>query len=201
MTRSETHPVGQREAALVEASTGADVPPSSDDFAQSSRPHVIELSLAMTAADCRERWASDGATLPVSLAVVEIGPRAGTGSDVDDVPVDCVASADDLTGIGIALTTALESWASADELLVRFDSVSVLLQHVDTATAFQFLHTVVGRLRGVGARSWFYLDPSLHDEQTIATMAASRRRGVAIVVEIERSDTLDGHLVYPSMCE
>ena len=158
---------------LVKASTGADAPPSSDGFAQGSRPHVIELSLAMTAADCRERWASDGATFPVSLAVLEIGPSAGAGPDVDDVPVKRVASPEDLTGIGIALTTALESWGSADELLVRFDSVSVLLQYVDTATAFQFLHTVAGRLRSVGARSWFYLDPSLHDEQTMATMAAA----------------------------
>lgn len=188
MTRSEPHPVEQREAALVEASTGADAPPSSDDFAQGSRLHVIELSLAMTAADCRERWASNGATLPVSLAVVEIGPRAGTGPDVDDVPVERVASTDDLTGIGIALTTALESWASADELLVRFDSVSVLLQYVNTATAFQFLHTVVGRLRGVSARSWFYLDPSLHDEQTIATIAAAFDGRLCRVEETWRRD-------------
>ena len=169
MTQHRSRNVEQGEAVLVETPMGGEAPPSTDDFASAGHPHVIELSLSGTAADCRERWADDGATLPVSLAVVEIGPnRSG---EVSGVSVECVASPEDLTGIGIALTTALDSWAGVEELLVRFDSISVLLQYVDTRTTFQFLHTVVARLRTVGARSWFYLDPAVHDDQTVATVA------------------------------
>ena len=169
VTQHRSSSVEQGEAVLVETPMGGEAPPSSDDLASAGHPHVIELSLSRTAADCRERWA-DGATLPVSLAVVEVGPNRS--ENVSDVSVESVASPEDLTGIGIALSAALDSWAGAEELLVQFDSVSVLLQYVDTRTTFQFLHTVVARLRTVGARSWFYLDPAVHDDQTVATVAA-----------------------------
>ncbi|MFB6116941.1 hypothetical protein [Halosegnis sp.] len=58
--------------------------------------------------------------------------------------------------------------------------MSVLLQYVDTRTAFQFFHTITGRLAGVDARAVFYVDPTFHDEQTLATVAAAfddRRTG------------------------
>ncbi|WP_380676680.1 DUF7504 family protein [Salinigranum sp. GCM10025319] len=85
-----------------------------------------------------------------------------------DVPVYTVASPDDLTGYGVALTQVLEDYDVP--LYVDVDSLTALLQHVSVDTAFRFVHVLSGRVDREQAVLVASIDPGAHDEQTVATM-------------------------------
>lgn len=51
-----------------------------------------------------------------------------------------------------------------------FDSVTSLLQFVNTGVAFRFLHTVTRRIASSGAMAYYHVRPDVLDEQTVATI-------------------------------
>lgn len=80
---------------------------------------------------------------------------------------------DDLTGLGIAVNESLTNVASGDrDAVVTFESVTALLQYVDTQRTFRFLHVLTSRIRAVDALGVFFIDPAAHDEQTVRTIDA-----------------------------
>mgnify|MGYP000591950780 CR=1 FL=1 len=87
----------------------------------------------------------------------------------DDVTVKSVSTPDDLTGLGITLSQAL---STHEDAVVCFDSLTVLLQYVDTETAYEFLNALTGHLYAADARAHFHLDPAAHDTQTVDALAS-----------------------------
>lgn len=80
---------------------------------------------------------------------------------------------DDLTGLGIAVNESLPNAAATDrDPVVTFESVTALLQYVDTQRTFRFLHVLTSRIRAAGALGVFFIDPAAHDEQTVRTIDA-----------------------------
>lgn len=131
-----------------------------------------------------EAWKRHGG-LPEKVAILSVedvrGATAARGSagptpgpDGTAVSTTTVSEPSDLTGIGIKLNQCLSAWE--DEPVpthVCFDSVTALLQYVDTRKAFRFLHVTSRRVRSVGGLAHYHIDPGAHDEQTLATIAGA----------------------------
>lgn len=105
---------------------------------------------------------------PVEIVVVE---TCQTNDAIvgDDVGVRSESPAD-LTGIGLQANEIMTRWRNCPEpIVVYFDSVTGLLEHVSVEDAFSFFHMLVGRIRRANAIGCFRLDPDAHDESTVAT--------------------------------
>lgn len=97
----------------------------------------------------------------------------------ESVPTERVSSPADLTGVGMQTSQILGRWAeTGDDIVVSFDSLTVLLQFVDLHDLYRFLHVVTARIRTVGAHAQFYLDPSTQGDQTVSIIT-SLFQGVA----------------------
>ncbi len=141
--------------------------------------------LAVTYTKSGEEWLSDWTAetggLPGRTAVIGVEDTtrsvsaSGTAGEVtgQDHVVKTAESPDDLTGIGITLSQHLGSWGSDDtETVLCFDSLTALLQYVPLERAYRFLHVLTGRTASVGAHAHFHIDPSAHDERTVATVTS-----------------------------
>jgi 2C-methyl-D-erythritol 2,4-cyclodiphosphate synthase len=92
-------------------------------------------------------------------------------SDGTVISTTTVSEPGDLTGIGIKMNKALSAWEDDDARThVCFDSLTTLLQYVDTRRAFQYLHVTTKRVESAGAIAHYHIDPEAHDEQTLATI-------------------------------
>lgn len=88
-------------------------------------------------------------------------------------PIACVGEPTDLTGAGMKITRRLAAWTDGSApIAVCFDSVSVLLQHVDLRRAYQFLHVLTNKFHGAGAQGHFHMDPDKHDQRTVDQIAS-----------------------------
>lgn len=104
-----------------------------------------------------------------AAATESTGTTRGPGGPT--VSTATVSEPGDLTGIGIKVNQCLSAWEDDDVRTdVCFDSVTTLLQYVDTRRAFRFLHVLSRRVQSVGALAHYHVDPGAHDEQTLATI-------------------------------
>ena len=116
-------------------------------------------------------WESHVGEGPNAGGLVAIG-ASGDEPRHDGWRVSTVKHPGDLTGIGIESSEMLSTLSvSGRELVASFDSVTTLLQHADLQQVFQFLHVVTGRVSSADARCYYHLDPTAHDDQTMATLA------------------------------
>jgi hypothetical protein len=105
------------------------------------------------------------------LAVVDVTPSGRTPPP--GVRVETVGDAEDLTGIGIAVTQLVKQAARSDvPTVVCFDSLTPLLQYSDVERCYRFLDTTTSRLNQVCAVSHAHIDPAAHDEQTLQQLAS-----------------------------
>ena len=159
--------VGDATAALVCTSKPDDscVEPLS---AATAETPVLWVTYTRSPDECLEHYrAVDGGE---SLSVITVGDvPAETSVDADDVTVTSVSTPADLTGLGVTLSQALSTHGDA---VVCFDSLTVLLQYVDTETAYEFLNAVTGHLYAADARAHFHLDPNAHETQTVDALAS-----------------------------
>ncbi|MDS0282790.1 DUF7504 family protein [Haloarcula onubensis] len=102
-----------------------------------------------------------------SLSVIAVGDLPTP--DDDDVTVKSVSTPDDLTGLGITLSQAL---SANDDAVVCFDSLTTVLRHVATETAYEFLNALTGHLYAADASAHFHLDPAAHDPETVDALAS-----------------------------
>lgn len=95
----------------------------------------------------------------------------GTGPDGPTTSTSTISEPGDLTGLGIKVNQCLSTWEDEAALTtVCFDSVTTLLQYVDTRRAFRFFHVLTRRVRSLGALAHYHVDPAAHDDQTLATI-------------------------------
>jgi hypothetical protein len=125
-------------------------------------------------------WQQQIGSGPVELGIVAVSETLSGDPDeqipdgtTENVSVQAV-SPTDLTGLGIVLSDFLGSWSTeSEDVTVCFDSLTDLLQYSDTRTVFRFLRIATRRLELVDANAHFHLDPSAHDEQTVATLRSA----------------------------
>ncbi|RXK51282.1 DUF7504 family protein [Halorientalis pallida] len=124
-----------------------------------------------------DEWADRVGDPPANTVIVSVDDRAQSGSiggqtlsgEADGTVEVLAANPNDLTGLGMELNNALTALSETDnEVYVCFDSVTAMLQFVDTESAYKFLHMLTGQFHKVDAVAHFHLDPTAHDERTIS---------------------------------
>lgn len=124
-----------------------------------------------------DEWRRYADALPAECALISVtdGMRSATtvADGADDGPrlSHIVESPQDLTGLGITLGEQLTDMAG-DDVVVTFDSLTAMLQHVDTRRAFRFLHVLTSRASASDGVGHFHIDPAAHDRETLATIAS-----------------------------
>lgn len=103
------------------------------------------------------------------LLVITVGDTVSDASPPPEVSVQTVSAAQDLTGLGVTLSQTI---SAHEDIVLYFDSLSVLLQYVDRETAYEFLNAVTGHLYAADARAHFHLDPTAHDRRTVDALAS-----------------------------
>ena len=53
-----------------------------------------------------------------------------------------------------------------------FESLNTLLAHIELKRVFRFLHVLVNRVKSTGATAHYHLDPSAHEDSTVATLTS-----------------------------
>lgn len=122
------------------------------------------------------RWRRHAGRVPDDLRFVTLGEttraapaRAAGSHDWGATPVRAVSRPADLTAVAMAVEDFLSA-RSADEPVVCFDSLTVLLQYVDRKRAFRFLHLVTDRVAGEGGTTYVHIDPTAHADGTVETL-------------------------------
>lgn len=91
-----------------------------------------------------------------------------------DAPVatDIVEDPENLPAIGTSISRFCETWSrDGYRIVLCFDSLTRLLDHVEPESTFRFLHTLLERLDGVDAVAHFHIGPVEHDEQLLSTFS------------------------------
>jgi hypothetical protein len=142
--------------------------------ADPAETRVLAVTYLDTPEDWLDRWTDRVGTLPADVRLVTVGEASDDdrrSSTSDRVRVTRT-SPTDLTGLGIAVSDALSGWSGTDgRVIVCVDSVTTMLQYAPLATVFRFLHTICRRFASVHAFSHFHLDPTAHDDRTVARLA------------------------------
>jgi hypothetical protein len=162
--------------------TDADYCLAAENAAPATESNVLSVTLNESAEAVAERWVRCVGQVPDQLAVITVGDTNRSIATTDggsgaggpsgyDMSTAVVSSPGDLTGLGIKLSQCLSAWDDHDnETVVRFDSLTTLLQFADLKRSFRFIHVLTGRISSAGAVGYFHLDPGAHDEQTLATL-------------------------------
>lgn len=132
---------------------------------------------------CRA-WEQQDGEHPVNTRIVRVGDftRSATPATADQglshpetPPIETVGDPANLTALGITINDLLADWTAdeqslrTDGIVVCFDSVTALLDHVDLQAAFRFLHVLLSRFAATGATTHFHLDTVATDDETVRT--------------------------------
>jgi hypothetical protein len=125
-----------------------------------------------------DEWEQHVGHQPANTVIVGVDDRVQSGTLANGGPDDetggltvLAANPNDLTGLGMELNNALTELSKTDnDVYVCFDSVTALLQFVDTESAYKFLHMFTGQLHKVDARAHFHMDPEAHETQTVSRL-------------------------------
>jgi hypothetical protein len=121
----------------------------------------------------RPREVVDGLDDPRGATIIDLGEDSdadgGAGFGPEVTVERCGAA--DLTGVGVAVTRAIERHTEG-RLHVCLGSLTTLLQYVDRETAFKFLHVTLSRLDSADAVAHGHLDPVAVDAETVATLSS-----------------------------
>lgn len=119
---------------------------------------------------CRRRWQTNRGSLPEELVVIQAGERrsASRQRSADDSVAAAQEHPGDLTWLGIHANEHLTRWFDVDdEVVICLDSLSVMLQYVETERAYKFVHVLSNRAEQAGALAHYHMDPTVHDDQTV----------------------------------
>jgi hypothetical protein len=142
--------------------------------------NVLSVTFTQSATDRIDLWDAHVDERPARTGIISVGEitrsasadTTSTQRPVDPLTIETVSDPDDLTGLGIAVSTFLSEWGDDDNQTVAcFHSLTPLLQYADLQRAFRFLHVLTGRLETSDAVAHYHMDPSAHDQQTINTLS------------------------------
>jgi hypothetical protein len=139
-----------------------------------------------------QNWRTCVGDLPSEIGFVHVGVKTrsaasrfgdaisnpnATDSASDPFPpsgpflTDAISDPADLARIGICASEYLEAWdGNGQETVVYLDSLTDLLENVSLAHAFKFLHLLGTRIESVDGRGYYLLDPSAHDDYSLAVV-------------------------------
>ncbi|MFB6228708.1 MAG: hypothetical protein ABEH88_09140 [Halobacteriales archaeon] len=115
-------------------------------------------------------------TLPDSIAMLNVGDATRSGSteivtttEDEGISVDNVSDSTDVQRLCLTINKHLSRWDGDGETAVCFNSLTALLDAVDSETVFRFLNVLLGRVRSGEVRAHYHMDHGTHDHQTLET--------------------------------
>lgn len=94
-----------------------------------------------------------------------------TESSVNPTTILTIVEDQDISRLGTTINLYLNQWEDNDkDIRIYFNSLSNLLETVSLQQLFRFLHLLIFRIREIGAKGQFYLNPKNFDRQTIKTV-------------------------------
>ncbi|WP_144904996.1 DUF7504 family protein [Halobellus captivus] len=148
---------------------------------------LLGISFSQPPAPWYDAWSEALDGEPAAAAIITT-PELDSGDVGDrDLVVETVANPSNLTGVGMKSTPYISDWTNP---IVAVDSLTVLLQYADSQSVYRFLHVLTTRLRAADATGLFFLDPMVHDDQTVELLKTL----FDAVVECE-ADNADGEQV------
>ena len=131
-----------------------------------TNPNLIAISYTQPPAEWVSAWKAYAGEVPDRSVFV----KGGSVTDDADGEFGQVLSADpaDPMSVVVPMEKQLAAWQSMDEdTVVSLQTLSVLLQYSDADTVFRYLNLATHKVRAVGARGYYQIDPGLHDESTV----------------------------------
>ncbi|MCQ8893127.1 MAG: hypothetical protein NQU46_00605 [Methanolinea sp.] len=153
--------------------------------------YAIILSTIMRSVDLLDFFSSARLD-PSPIGIIDTVSKLSTPDITDTTQVKYVSSPSDLTGIGIKLTSIVESifsgdFGSSDQSLfpppIRFyvDSLTTLLMYRRLEVIYQFLHVITSKLRKMEAIGIYSLNNESFDERTISLI----KQLMTVVIEVK----------------
>ncbi|WP_225336489.1 DUF7504 family protein [Halomicrobium urmianum] len=143
---------------------------------------MLSVTVTESPGDRVRQWQQHADTTPAAATVLDVDTSMGSAASnptADEHRIPCesasvrtVSDPSNLTKLGIEITSALDELTAAEEdrrLVVCFRSLSPLLQYVSREELFKFVHLLADEFARTGAIAHFHMDPTAHDEQTVAT--------------------------------
>lgn len=146
-----------------------------------SEENVLAVSLTDSPDDWLEDWSRYvGQERPAKTSFVTSGEATRSAargieaaSGPSNVTLHGVSSPADLTGLGMRISEQLAAWKAEDnQIVVDFDSLSILLEYSETQSVFKFMHVLKGRMDAAGAVAHYHMDPGVHDQQVVSTFTS-----------------------------
>lgn len=147
--------------------------------------NVICFDFSQSVEERLGRYVDQVGDPPANMLLVRVGGRSGASTatrdgtpafdpgDLGITPVvETVSDPADLTGMGIALNRALEAWSpTANQTIVCFHTLTMLLQYVDTERVYRFLHVLTSQFTEEDAVAHVHVDPHAHEPRTLSTLS------------------------------
>lgn len=142
---------------------------------RSQPDHVVGVTIAGSPSDHASQWlARLDEGVSYSFVTVDGVSRSAatetaTGAGLrEPLTVERVDSVRPLRELGERIAGQIEN---GTDTAVYFDSVTDLLECVEREKAFNFLHALGSLIRSAGATSYFHIDSSVHDEETLTLIS------------------------------
>jgi hypothetical protein len=118
---------------------------------------------------------ADAPPANVGIVTVDVGGADGDGriGGSSGPAVRRISDPSDLTGVGIAISEFLSAWhGNGNRTVVCFESVTALLQYVDSSRVFQFFNEITSKFEQSGARAHFHITPAAHEGQVLSVLTS-----------------------------
>ncbi|PSQ28515.1 hypothetical protein BRD06_04045 [Halobacteriales archaeon QS_9_67_15] len=150
------------------------------------RTNVVAVTTTDSPLERRAIWDRHVERAPARMAVVSVetdtrSPQSGVEPVRNERVtqarfgrVETVSSPTDLTELGLRITEVLSEWrddANDRRTVLCFHSLTALLQSVPVERLFKFVHVLANLPLTEDVTAHYHLDPTVHDEVTVRTLA------------------------------
>jgi len=145
-------------------------------FDEPRRENILSVTFSQTPAERLSLWRREGdGTMPNRSAVVDgcgsttAAERAAITEEMPEVSVDVLSDTAGPMELALTIGQYLGEWAQDSErTLACIHSLSELLDSFARGEVVQLINALDARLAATDAVAHYHLDPSAHDEQTVA---------------------------------
>jgi hypothetical protein len=140
-------------------------------LAEATGGPVLQVSFRAEPGGLVADWREHVGELPAEFAVVVVGSPGEELASPESVEIRTVSGAGDLTELGIAITRSLDGFEGSRPA-VCLDSLTLLLQYVETEVAFRFIHTMGRYFAAADATVHAHLDPGAVDDRAVNSLVS-----------------------------
>jgi len=130
--------------------------------------HVVSVTIAGSPEESVEAWRDrlgPGPSLScLTINGVSRSAASATASSVGPATIEYLDSSESVQKLGRRIAAKLDA---ERETVVCFDSITELQECLGQEPTFEFLHALGSRVRAGDATGYYYIDRTVHDEETM----------------------------------